>query len=250
MTTPAHWAGRGRYPRYPGPPMHADAVRYTGGGETSYLAGGRYDPAARYRGAGRYEGPAAYYGAASYRGAAEHIHTGGYPRGGRGRAAATAWPAARPAAPSAQGKAVIPVPVPEDWETSMIGEWPLQDSLELGALPDAVPCARLHTRQVLWEWRLTWLSDNAELIVSELLTNAISAARSGGSIGPVRLWLLADGAQLLILTWDGNPLPPLRVFTSNEMESGRGLLLVDTLATQWDWYVPVNMGGKVVWAQL
>jgi hypothetical protein len=30
--------------------------------------------------------------------------------------------------------------------------WPLRSGLELGALPSAVPCARLHARQVTWEW--------------------------------------------------------------------------------------------------
>ncbi len=35
----------------------------------------------------------------------------------------------------------------------MVGEWPLESFLELGALPSAVPCARYHCRQVLWEWR-------------------------------------------------------------------------------------------------
>jgi hypothetical protein len=30
-------------------------------------------------------------------------------------------------------------------------QWPLQSHLELGAYDTAVPCARLHTRQVLWE---------------------------------------------------------------------------------------------------
>ena len=32
------------------------------------------------------------------------------------------------------------------------GGWALQDFLEFGALVSAVPCARLHARQVLWEW--------------------------------------------------------------------------------------------------
>jgi hypothetical protein len=31
-------------------------------------------------------------------------------------------------------------------------DWPLRSYLELAALPGAVPCARLHARQVLWEW--------------------------------------------------------------------------------------------------
>jgi len=41
------------------------------------------------------------------------------------------------------------------------GRWPLQSFPELGALPGAVPCARLHARQVLWEWHLSDLSESA-----------------------------------------------------------------------------------------
>ena len=146
--------------------------------------------------------------------------------------------------------AQIPVPASQDGETGMVGEWPLQDGLELGALPDAVPCARLHTRQVLWEWVLTGMTENAELLVSELLTNAVNAARSVQSIGPVRLWLLSDSIQLLVLVWDANPLPPVRLHARQETESGRGLMLVETLSRQWDWYAPERLGGKVVWALL
>jgi hypothetical protein len=35
--------------------------------------------------------------------------------------------------------------------------WPLRSSLELGALPTAVPCARLHARHLVWEWGLDGL---------------------------------------------------------------------------------------------
>ena len=133
---------------------------------------------------------------------------------------------------------------------SVIGEWPLQDSLELGALPDAVPCARLHARHILWEWGLDWFTENAELIVSELMTNAVRAARSARPIGPVWLQLLTDRRQLLIMVWDADPLPPVRVLSSQAMEGGRGLMLVERLARQWDWYVPPDRGGKVVWALL
>jgi hypothetical protein len=51
--------------------------------------------------------------------------------------------------------------------------WPLESFLELGAFPGAVPCARLHTRQVLWEWGLAALGETSELLVSELVTNAV-----------------------------------------------------------------------------
>src|SRR5713101_5872411 len=48
--------------------------------------------------------------------------------------------------------------------------WPLQSRLELAALPGAVPCARLHARQLLWEWGLATLAETAELLISELTT--------------------------------------------------------------------------------
>src|SRR5215475_11272661 len=60
--------------------------------------------------------------------------------------------------------------------TALNGNWALRTFLELGALPTAVPCARLHTRQVLWEWHLDVLAGTAELIVSELVTNAVHAS--------------------------------------------------------------------------
>ncbi len=127
--------------------------------------------------------------------------------------------------------------------------WPLRSFLELGALPSAVPCARLHTRHLLWEWQLTDLTDSAELLVSEIVTNAVQITQADGRTAPVRLWLLADQARLLILVWDANPLPPVRVSTSADTENGRGLLLVETLSARWD-HFPHHSGGKVVWALL
>ena len=52
---------------------------------------------------------------------------------------------------------------------------PLLSYLELGALPTAVPCARLHARHVLWEGGLNGLAPDSELLVSELVTNAVNA---------------------------------------------------------------------------
>lgn len=62
--------------------------------------------------------------------------------------------------------------------------WPVRSSLELGALPTSVPCARLHTRHLLWEWGLDGLVEPAELLVSELVTNAVRAmAKQGNHTG-------------------------------------------------------------------
>jgi anti-sigma regulatory factor (Ser/Thr protein kinase) len=102
------------------------------------------------------------------------------------------------------GDAPVPVLPPRYQGVSMSAQWPLRDYIELGALPGAVPCARLHARQVLWEWRLTGLSDDVELLVSEILTNAVQASRALHPVPPVRLWLLADETRVLILVWDAS----------------------------------------------
>jgi len=100
----------------------------------------------------------------------------------------------------------------------MADDWPLQSFLELGALAGAVPCARLHTRHVLWEWGLTALRDDAELLVSELVTNAVHASRSMEWIFPVRMRLLSDRAQVAIVVWDANPQPPVRTEAGQDDE--------------------------------
>jgi hypothetical protein len=149
------------------------------------------------------------------------------------------------------GPSVAPVPVLPSTEhgPGVPGGWPLRDFIELGALPGAVPCARLHSRQVLWEWQLTSLSDNTELLISELVTNAVAASRSMERGFPVRLWLLSDRVQALILAWDASPRPPVRVDAGDDSESGRGLLLVDAISIRWGWFFPQdNGGGKTVWA--
>jgi len=55
--------------------------------------------------------------------------------------------------------------------------WPLQSYLELGALPGAVPSARLHARLVLNEWGIQESGETVELIVSELITNAVQVSQ-------------------------------------------------------------------------
>jgi anti-sigma regulatory factor (Ser/Thr protein kinase) len=136
-------------------------------------------------------------------------------------------------------------------DNSWARQWPLRSFLELGAFPGAVPCARLHARQMLWEWQLTGLSDIAELLISELVTNAVQISHADAQNTPVRLWMLANQTRVLILVWDSSPLPPVRMSTNEGDENGRGLLLVETLSMRWDWYfLPQHNGGKVVWCEL
>jgi len=128
------------------------------------------------------------------------------------------------------------------------GRWPLQDFLELGALVSAVPCARLHARQVLWEWGLGHLGDSAELVITELTTNAVRASRELAQAAAVRLWLLSDAAQILILVWDASPQPPVLIGATGEAEHGRGLMLVEAVSQQWGWSARADGDGKFVWA--
>ncbi len=130
-------------------------------------------------------------------------------------------------------------------------QWPLQSSLPLGPILTAASCARAHATQVLWEWGISGLADTVALIVSELVTNAVEASRAmAGGPFPVRYWLLSDRKQVLIVVWDASPLPPTRLDPADDVENGRGLMLVDALSARWGWYAAPwdAIEGKAVWA--
>ncbi len=125
----------------------------------------------------------------------------------------------------------------------------LWTQLTLAALPGAVPCMRLHARQVTWEWGFSELAEIVELLVSELVTNAVKATQETGRrtwpSGPekgvpcVDFRLSAGQECLLIGVWDSNHRSPAPVTTPDiEGEGGRGLLLVETLSERWGYYFP------------
>jgi len=133
---------------------------------------------------------------------------------------------------------------------------PLDSCLELAALPGAVPCARLHAKHVAWEWGFYGLVETIELLVSELITNAVQAVASLPQPAFVRLWLTSDRVRVLVEVWDANPRFPVpKTLTDDgvpalDEEGGRGLLLVATLSRRWGWYPARRWGGKVVWCEL
>jgi anti-sigma regulatory factor (Ser/Thr protein kinase) len=147
------------------------------------------------------------------------------------------------------------------------GTWARRTHLELGALRGAVPCARLHTRQVLWEWGLSGLNEAAELVVSELITNAVQASVEAArrdlddgepaGVPGVWLWLTSDGREVVVEVGDGSPRPPVPAAPDRDEEGGRGLLLVETLSQAWGYYFPADepdadgpekAARKIVWA--
>jgi anti-sigma regulatory factor (Ser/Thr protein kinase) len=131
--------------------------------------------------------------------------------------------------------------------------WPIQSHLELEALPAAVPCARLHAKQMLWEWDMGVLAESVELVVSELVTNGVRASRAMEHVPPVRLRLSSDKARVLVEVWDGSYRPlqsGIGETPALDEESGRGLFLVAAMSTMWDWYRSPECTGKVVWAMI
>lgn len=132
--------------------------------------------------------------------------------------------------------------------------WPLETRLELAALPAAVPRVRGHVRLVAREWGLADLSDTAELLAGEIVTNAIRASErlkiraDLSGIPVVRIWLTSDGASMVIHVWDSSPEAPVRQEITADEDHGRGLLLVESLSKEWGTYR--KRDGKVVWAMV
>lgn len=128
-------------------------------------------------------------------------------------------------------------------------DWPLISKLELGPLPTAIGCGRDHARQVLGEWGLVHLADDAVLLVSELLTNALRASLALRTPTPIVLRLLANDRQLIIEAWDtwtdGFDISR----RASDPEHGRGLTVVAALSKRWG-AGRISREYKAVWCEL
>jgi hypothetical protein len=149
---------------------------------------------------------------------------------------------------------VIP-PHPTSPDDHWLSGFPLRTFLELGAYDSAAGSARGHARSVLAEWGLADFTDAVTLVVSEMITNSVTATGKvpwDAGVPPVKLWLLgragASGAgEVLLVVWDAVAEVPEMREAGAEDESGRGLGIVHWLSgRQWDWYLPpAPYGGKV-----
>ncbi|NUP17466.1 MAG: SpoIIE family protein phosphatase [Streptomyces sp.] len=107
--------------------------------------------------------------------------------------------------------------------------------------PAAVADARKTATRQLSEWGLAELAFTTELVVSELVTNAIRYAA-----GPIRLRLIRERA-LFCEVYDGGATAPHLRHPRTTDEGGRGLLLVSQFTQQWGTrFVPE---GKIIWAE-
>lgn len=151
----------------------------------------------------------------------------------------------------------VPAPIPAKREQLRHDDWPLRSYLPLGAQPGAVPSARLHARLLVAEWGLSEQAATAELITSELVTNAVKASQglTGSQYNgqwrpgrpPVRLWVMSDREQVLVQVWDGRAQLPKKGQPGVDDEHGRGLVIVAALCARYGVYRQAGSTGKVVW---
>ncbi|MEU1268280.1 SpoIIE family protein phosphatase [Streptomyces sp. NPDC005799] len=114
-------------------------------------------------------------------------------------------------------------------------------SWELPSDPAIVAEARRRTRDRLTEWGLEDAAFITELVVSELVTNAIRHAT-----GPIRLRLIRD-QTLTCEVSDGSTISPHLRRARLTDEGGRGLLLVAQLSERWG--TRYTSAGKTIWAE-
>ncbi len=115
--------------------------------------------------------------------------------------------------------------------------------LEIGPDVREAGRARAVALDTLTAWGEPALADVAELVVSELVTNAL---RYGA--GQVSLQLSRHDDGIVVEVFDEGVGTPRRRRATADEEGGRGLLLVGAVAAAWG--VRTRGGGKVVWCRL
>ncbi|MFC9316918.1 SpoIIE family protein phosphatase [Streptomyces nigra] len=121
-------------------------------------------------------------------------------------------------------------------DPDQVAEWDVPDD------PAAVPRIRAEAGRRLESWGLGEAAFTTELILSELITNAIRYGRS-----PIGLRLLRDHDSLICEVADGTSTSPhLRRATFTD-EGGRGLFLVAQTSRRWG--TRYTDRGKIIWAE-
>ncbi|MEV2216320.1 ATP-binding protein [Streptomyces sp. NPDC050997] len=128
---------------------------------------------------------------------------------------------------------------------------PWEYSLYIPNDPRAVTVSRRTLRLILTMHGLIGLVDVAELLATELVSNAVRHTK-----GPAALRVRWAAGVLRIGAWDADPEPPeppgVLGLLDGESEEGRGLALVRACADLWGWHPLARHGnrGKFVWCEL
>jgi anti-sigma regulatory factor (Ser/Thr protein kinase) len=109
---------------------------------------------------------------------------------------------------------------------------------------DAAARSREFLRAAICTAHHTTVIDDAELLVSELVTNGVRYAAP-----PIVLRVECENEESLrVLVRDGSPLLPTLTEARPEDEGGRGMFLVDYISDEWG--AERTVGGKVTWFRL
>ncbi|MEU2358097.1 ATP-binding protein [Streptomyces misionensis] len=130
---------------------------------------------------------------------------------------------------------------------------PLKELVQrLSATPRGARLARRLTASSLASWGYPYESDaneTAQLLVSELATNAVTHGRVPGRDFELRLTLLPEADALRIEVSDARGERHLQILRgAPQDEQGRGLILVEALSRKWG--VAERVVGKTVWAEV
>ena len=144
------------------------------------------------------------------------------------------------------------LPVPSAW-----WETPAVTSRTLSARPEEARAARRFVRELLICWGLEALADDAEMIVDELVVNAVvhgtraglTRGGPGGEMTVLRLCVLRRVGEVMLAVVDPGNETPMPRQPDWGGETGRGLQIVGALSHVWGWS-PIGGHGKAVWAVL
>ena len=123
----------------------------------------------------------------------------------------------------------------------------------IGTEPESPRAARDFTRATLQHWDMFAAFQDAAVVVSELVSNALC---HGARVGPgepargqVELTLWHRASHLVCAVTDPSTEPPVLRPPDPSAEAGRGLQVVQGLAVCWGWAM-LGFHRKVVWAAL
>ncbi|MEU3701354.1 ATP-binding protein [Streptomyces anulatus] len=115
----------------------------------------------------------------------------------------------------------------------------------------SVPRARALLRAKLGEWRVGQEAvETAELLLSELVTNAVRVAVPGDRMVGVRIECREHGVWLRLEVSDAGEGRPVVRWPGESETGGRGLLIVDALAFCWGVKERPAGIGKTIWAEI
>jgi anti-sigma regulatory factor (Ser/Thr protein kinase) len=122
--------------------------------------------------------------------------------------------------------------------------------VDLAGTPHSAPLVRIFLREQLRQRVDEDTLHTAELLTTELVTNAVLHARSSIHVDVTR-----DEHNLLVTVQDDDPIDPTHdgngQFAHDDLErSGRGMLLVASLADDFGWTRLTDHAGKVMWFAL